>query len=112
MKIKKGDTVKIIIGKDSGKSGKVMDVNIKTDKVLLDGLNLYKKHVRPKRQGQKGEIVNVPRFMSVSNVALVCSSCKKQTRIGYREAGGPAAAKAMAGRHKKTRICKKCKASI
>jgi len=101
MKIRKGDSVKIIVGKDSGKTGKVAKVMPQNSKVLLDGLNLYKKHVRPKRQGEKGEIVNIPRPMDVSNVALVCPSCKEPTRIGQQVEG-----------EKKWRICKKCQATL
>jgi len=92
--IKKGDTVKIIAGKDVGKTGKVISNLPKTGKVILDGLNLYKKHIRPKKQGEKGETVQVPRPMAISNVMLICSSCKKVTRVSSK------------------RICKKCKANI
>lgn len=101
MKIKKGDTIKIISGKDKGKTGKVLKVLIKKNKVLIDGLNLYKKHVRPKREGEKGQTVSVPRPMNVSNAMLVCSSCAQTTRVGY-------------GFNNKTkkRICKKCEATI
>jgi len=97
MKIKKGDTIKIITGKDKGKTGKVLKVLLKKNKILIEGLNLYKKHVRPKREGEKGEIVLVPRPMDVSNIMLVCSSCNQATRIGHRFEAG-----------KKVRICKKC----
>ena len=98
MKIKKGDTVKILTGKDKGKSGKVIRVVLKDSKVAVEGLNIYKKHVRPKRQGEKGEIVQVVRPLSVSNVMLVCSRCNKATRIGYGHDNG-----------KKVRYCRKCK---
>ncbi len=101
MKIHKGDTIKIINGKDKGKTGKVLKILIKKNKVLVDGLNLYKKHVRPKNQGEKGEVVSVPRPMDVSNVMIFCSACSKAVKVGYRSDAG-----------KKIRICKKCGAAV
>ena len=99
MKIKKGDNVKIMIGKDRGKIGKVIKVNPKNDKVTVESLNLYKKNVRPKRQGEKGQIVSVPRPLPASRAMLVCSSCNKPVRVGFR-----------LEKEKKVRYCKKCKA--
>lgn len=101
MKIKKGDTVKIITGKDSGKTGKILSINSKDEKVLVEGLNMFKKHKRPKRQGEKGEIISVARPMRASNVLLVCPRCSQATRVGYKLDGGA-----------KLRICKKCKSTI
>ena len=101
MKIKKGDIVKIITGRDKGKSAKVIKSFPETGKVILEGLNLYKKHTKPKKQGEKGELVQVPRPLLISNVMLVCSNCKKTTRIGQRVDGD-----------KKVRACKKCGATI
>ncbi len=100
MKIKKGDQIKIISGKDRLKTGVVLRVFPKDDKVVIDGLNLYKKRSRPKKQGEKGEIVLVPRPLSVSNVMLICKNCKKPTRVGYRHEG-----------QDKVRFCKKCNIS-
>jgi large subunit ribosomal protein L24 len=101
MKIHKNDTVKIITGKDRGKSGKVLKVFLVGNKILIDGLNIYKKHVKPKKQGEKGQVVSVPRPIYVSNAMLVCSSCGNAVRVGYRLNNG-----------KKERICKKCGAII
>ncbi len=101
MNIKKGDTIKILVGKDRGKTGKVISVDVKAGKVSLEGLNLYKKHVKPKTQGQKGEVVSIARPMDISNVAIVCSNCNKQTRVGFRMDGD-----------KKVRYCAKCKGAI
>lgn len=101
MRIKKGDTVKIVSGKDRGKTGKVLEVFPVREKISVDGINLYKKHVRPKKQGEKGQLVTLIRPFAVSNVMLVCGSCKKPTRIGYEIHSG-----------KKQRVCKKCKAAI
>lgn len=99
MKIHKGDTVKIISGKDGGKTGKVMKVYPQANAVLLEGLNLFKKHRKPKREGEKGEMVSVPRPLSASKVMLVCSSCGKAARVGHRsESDSPT----------KVRYCKKC----
>lgn len=101
MKILKNDTVKITAGKDKGKNGKVLKVFPKKNKILIDGLNLFKKHVKPKKQNQKGEIILVPRPLDVSKVMIICSSCQKATRIGYRIED-----------NQKTRICKKCQSKI
>ena len=101
MNIKKGDTIKVLVGKDRGKTGKVISVDAKAGKVSLEGLNLYKKHVKPKTQGQKGEVVSIARPMDISNVAIVCSNCNKQTRVGFRMDGD-----------KKVRYCAKCKGAI
>jgi large subunit ribosomal protein L24 len=100
MNIKKGDTVKILAGKDGGKTGKVINVDVKNGKISVEGLNMFKKHVRPKKQGEKGEVVQLSRPMNVSNAILVCSSCGKPTRPGYRVEG-----------KKKIRFCKKCQAN-
>lgn len=101
MKVHKGDSVKIIVGKDSGKTGKVLSVDYKTRKVFLEGLNLFKKHVKPKRQGEKGEMIQVARPVDVSNLMVICQACKKATRVGYR-----------IDNKDKARICKKCQAAI
>lgn len=101
MHIKKGDTIKILAGKDRGKTGKVLHVNTKTSKVTVEGCNLAKRHMRPKNQGEKGEIVTIPQPIDISNVAIVCSNCKKTARISYRADG-----------KSKVRICTKCEAAI
>ena len=101
MKIHKNDTIKIITGKDKGKTGKVLKVFPAKNKVLIEELNLYKKHVKPKKQGEKGETILVARPIDVSNAMLICSGCGKSTRIGQRFDGS-----------KKSRNCKKCKAII
>lgn len=101
MKIKSGDTVLIIAGKDRNKSGKVTEVFPKDNKIVIDGLNIVRKHIRPKKEGEKGQRVEVPRAINVSNVQIICPKCKKPTRIGQRliENG-------------KVRICKKCNQEI
>ncbi len=101
MKIKKGDTVKILAGKDAGKKGKVLSVHPKTERISVEGINIHKKHVRPRNENQKGQIVEVARSIHSSNTQLICPSCSKNTRIGMRENKG-----------KKERFCKKCNNSI
>ena len=101
MRIKKGDTVQIIKGKDRGKIGKVMRVDLERARAVVEGLNLVKKHVRPRRQGEKGQLVEVPRPLHVSNVLLRCASCSKGVRVGMRGAGAS-----------RTRYCKSCDTTI
>ena len=101
MKIKTGDTVLIISGKDRSKTGKVTEVFPKDNKIIVEGLNIVKKHVRAKREGEKGQRVEVPRPFDVSNVKLICPKCKKATRVGHRIIGKI-----------KVRICNKCKQEI
>lgn len=104
MNIKKGDKVKMLSGKDRGKTGKVSAVLSKSDenqRVVVEGLNKIKKHQRARKQGQKGQIVEVERSVSVSSVQLICSSCGKATRIGHKKEG-----------ENKIRFCKKCQAQI
>jgi large subunit ribosomal protein L24 len=101
MKIKKNDNIKIITGKDKGKTGKVLKVFPKKHKILIEGLNLYKKHVKPKREGEKGQTVLLPQPIDVSNVLLVCPGCSRAIRVSYRLDGD-----------KKIRVCKKCGTTI
>jgi len=101
MRIKKGDLVQMITGKDKGKQGKIVRVIPKENKVVVEGLNLVKKHQRPRREGQKGQIVLIPRPIDVSNVMLICPHCKKPTKIAYQ-----------GKRPNKVRVCKKCKSVI
>ena len=101
MKIIKGDTVKIVSGKDRGKTGTVLHAMPSTSRIVIDGLNLVKKNSRPKRQGEKGQVVMVPRPLAASKAMVMCGSCKEPTRIGYRTEGS-----------RKVRYCKKCKARI
>jgi large subunit ribosomal protein L24 len=68
MKIKKGDNIKVITGKDKGKSGKVVRVLVKENKVVIDGLNMMKKHQRPRKSGEKGSMINISMPIHVSNV--------------------------------------------
>ena len=101
MKIKKGDLVKMITGKDRGKTGKVLRVFPQEKKITVENLNIVKKHNRPRKEGEKGQRVEIPRAITVSNALLVCPKCGKATRIGYRVSGDM-----------KHRFCKKCESEI
>jgi large subunit ribosomal protein L24 len=101
MKIHKGDKVKILAGKDRGKTGRVLRIDAKKQLAVVEGLNLFKKHRRPTRQNQKGEVLNIEKPLPVSRIALFCSSCGKTVRIGYRFEN-----------EKKVRCCIKCKTII
>ena len=101
MKIKKNDQVLIIAGNDKGKKGKVLKSVPTKGRVVVEGIALVKKHVKPKKSGQKGQTVSAPRAINISNVELVCSKCGKATRVGYEIVEGV-----------KYRICKKCGAKI
>lgn len=101
MKIKKEDQIKVISGKDRGKTGKVLRVLPKDNKLVVEKINMLKKHIRPRKEGEKGQIVEVAVPMDVSNVILVCVHCGKPARVGYKIEG-----------EKKIRFCKKCKAEI
>ena len=95
MKIKKGDTVKILYGKDTGKQGVVSAV--KNGKVIIEGLNMYKKHVKGDGKEKKSAIIDIAKPMDVSKVMLVCPNCSKPTRVGIKRENG-----------KVERVCKKC----
>lgn len=86
-KIRKGDIVRLLRGKDRGKTGKVMAVLAADGRVLVEGINMVKKHVRPKRAGEKGQRVSVAAPVNVSNVQVVCPACKKSTRVVIRREG-------------------------
>ena len=102
MNIKKGDKVKVLTGKDKGKIGKVLQVFNKKDKVSVEGANLLYKNMRPKKQGEKGQRIQFPAAVKVSNLALVCPKCSKTTRVTYQ----------ILDNKKKVRVCKKCKEII
>ena len=100
IKLKKGDKVKVMSGKDKGREGKIEKVIPQKGLVLLPGINIYKKHVKGS-QGQKGGIYDIPRPLPISKVALVCPKCKKTTRVGWRVV-----------ENEKERVCKKCQKQI
>lgn len=102
MKIKKNDQVLIIRGKDKNKKGKVIRVLPKEDKVVIEGLNLVTRHVRGRREGEKGQIIKIARPIPASNVLLICPHCHQPIRVGYK----------ILANKKKQRWCRKCKEII
>ena len=102
MKIKKGDQIKIVMGKDKGKTGKIEKVFTKENMVLVPNINEFKRHVKGRFAGQKSEIVTITKPITLAKVALVCPNCKKITRVGYE----------IKKDGKKVRICRKCKKEI
>lgn len=102
MKIKTNDKVKITIGKDSGKSGKVLRALPNAGKVVIEGLNLFSKHVKAGKKGSAGQKISVAMPVDVSNVVLVCPNCNKEAKVGYM----------ILENGEKHRICKKCKQTI
>lgn len=101
MKILKGDNVVMLSGKDRGKKAKILAVFPESGKAVIEGLNMIKRHTKPRKQGQSGQIINKERAVSISSVAIICKSCGKATRVGYSLEAG-----------KKIRICKKCKNTV
>lgn len=88
MKIKKGDKVEIIAGKDRGKQGEVVRVFPEIEKVIVKGANMMKRHTRARRDGEHGQRVEKEAPLHVSNVMLVCPHTNKPTRVGYQVEGG------------------------
>jgi len=97
MRLKKNDNVLIMKGKDKGKKGKILTVFPKQGKIIVENANMLKKHQRPKKEGEKGQVIQIAAPINASNVEIICTKCGKQTRIGYL---------------KGVRICKKCKGEI
>lgn len=101
MKLKKGDLVKILSGKDKGKTGKIIDVQKGEEKVVVEGLNIAIRHSRPRKQGEKGQRLETPKPLHMSNVMFVCPKCNQPTRLNVKKTeSGPA------------RVCKKCKEAL
>ena len=101
MRIKKGDTVQVLSGNDKGKTGEVLEVIPKTQKVIVKGVNIRKKHIKPRKQGEEGGIIPVECGIHSSKVSVVCPKCNKATRVGMIKEG-----------KEKIRVCKKCGAKI
>ncbi|HLD70298.1 MAG TPA: 50S ribosomal protein L24 [Negativicutes bacterium] len=101
MKVKKGDSVLVISGKDRGRTAKILKSFPKQGSILVDGINLKKKHIKPKRQGEKGQVIQAPAPMDASSVKFLCPKCGKAVRIGYKIGDG-----------RKSRVCKKCNSEV
>ncbi|MFC2044453.1 50S ribosomal protein L24 [Chloroflexota bacterium] len=99
MKVRKGDTVLIITGKDRGKKGKVRYAYPKNERVLVEGINFIKRHSRAVGQARQAGIIEREAPIHVSKVMLLCNKCSHPTRIGFRFLGGEA----------KVRVCRVCK---
>jgi len=100
--IKKGDTVAVITGKDKGKRGKILRALPKKNRVIIEGINLIKRHTRPTQKNPQGGIVTKEGSIHVSNIMVVCPGCGQPTRLGKREIS----------KGKYVRICKRCQADI
>src|SRR3989338_8738634 len=98
MKIHKNDTVRILTGASRGKTGKVLKVFSDSARVTVEGVNLRKKHAKARKGGQKGQVVEFPASLHLSNVALVCPKCGDATRVGFTQKAG----------EEKRRTCKQC----
>ena len=101
MNVKKGDTVVVLSGKDRGKQGKVLGTVPADGKVVVEGINMVTCHVKPRKQGETGGIVNREAALAACKVQVVCPKCSKATRVSYKIENG-----------KKTRVCKKCGAEL
>lgn len=97
MKFKVGDQVLITAGKDRGKKGKIEAVIPKERAVLVAGVNIYKRHLKPQGQDKPGGIIDITKPLSVAKIALICPACGKPTRVGYKEGA---------------RFCRKCQGAI
>jgi large subunit ribosomal protein L24 len=106
MNIKKNDKVKILAGKDKGKTGKVLQIFPARNRASIEGLNLLVKHMRPRRDGEKGQRIEFPSPLDLSNVQLICPKCDKPSRIAHE------VIKAENGKEKRVRTCKQCKQVI
>ncbi len=99
--VRKGDKVIVISGDDKGKIGKVIEVSPEEGKIIVEGINLVQRHVKPRRQGEKGGIVEVPAAMYADKVMHYCDTCKKGVRAKAGEKNG-----------KKIKVCAKCGAEL
>jgi large subunit ribosomal protein L24 len=103
IQIRKGDEVKVMAGRDAGKTGRVLSINAKTNRIVVEHVAIMKRHTRPNPQKNiKGGIVEKEAAINISNVMVMCSSCGKHTRIGHKVAADGT----------KSRICKRCDATL
>ena len=97
MKIKKGDTVQVLSGNDKGKTGEVLEIIPKTEKLIVKGVNVRKKHVKARKQGEESGIISVECAIHSSKVNVICPKCNKPARIGYE-----------VEKDQKIRVCRRC----
>ncbi len=100
--VRKDDTVVILSGKDKGKKGKVLETSPKEQKLIVEGINMVTKHVKPRRQGEAGGIVKAEGAFYACKAMVVCPSCGKATRVAHKVLADGT----------KTRVCKKCNATF
>ena len=101
MKIRKGDNVQVLSGNDKGKTGEVLEVIPATNKVIVKGVNVRKKHVKARKQGEESGILAIESAIPASKVNVVCPKCGKATKVGYSIEN-----------EEKVRVCKKCGAKL
>ena len=101
MNIKKDDKVVVLSGKDKGKQGKILTADPKNAKVIVEGVNVASKHMKPKKQGEQGGIIKMETPIYACKVMVVCPKCGKPTRVAHKMDGD-----------KKVRVCKKCGAEL
>ncbi len=101
LSIKKGDTVVVLAGKDKGKTGNILAVSPKTNRVIVQNVNIVKKHKKARNTQQKSEIISMEAPINASNVMVICGKCNDATRIAKKEIDG-----------KNVRVCKKCGAVL
>ena len=101
MNVKKNDTVVVLSGKDKGKQGKVLSVDPKAGKVVVEKINMVSRHQKPRKQGEEGGIIQKEAPLYACKVMAVCPKCNKATRVAHKVEGG-----------KKVRVCKHCGAEI
>ena len=97
MFVRKDDKVVVLSGRDKGKQGKVLSAMPADGKLIVEGVNIASKHMKPRKQGEQGGIIKVETPIYASKVMVVCPKCGKPTRVAHKLEGG-----------KKTRVCKKC----
>lgn len=97
-KIKKGDTVMVIAGRERGKTGKVLSLNLKDGKLIVEKLNIIKRHTKPSQKNRQGGILEREAPLSISNVMYLCANCNKPVRLGIR----------ILNDGRRVRVCKKC----
>lgn len=102
LRIKKNDTVVVLTGKNKGKSGRVLSVLPSKEKLIIEGINIVKKHMKPNKQYSQGGIIDKEAPVHISNAMLICPKCSKPTRIGNT----------LLDEGRKARTCKKCKEVI
>ncbi len=100
-RIKRGDTVQVVQGKEAGKKGKVLHVLEAEERVIVERVNFIKRHVRPSKKVPQGGVIEREASMHISNVKLLCPSCNRPARVGVRVEGD-----------EKVRYCKKCNVQV